>query len=598
MEKQHTSSPTLVQLFKDEAWEDVESLLNNNVEDSKDIQPLSLHYAIAHGAPPKVVRLFLDHRPDLCRLKNGKDNNRIPLHVACGNKRKGISCDPNVLRMILEVHPDGAAESDEDGMLPLHCVCLEEASTEAIQLLLQANPKAAGTVDEDGNLPMHWVFHRNCDIQSIELLWSEAASGLEKANKNGSLPIHRACLNDAPASVVQKLLDWNPAVASVADGDGNLPIHLLYNRPSSASESSKNCEDVLRALLMVNPEGAATANNYGELALHRACAEGASDTLVRLLVEAYPKGVETIRTSTTDSDRIETALPLHIACTFDASLEIVQLLLAAYPKAASETDWTISSSTTTTNNAFLPIHLALRNNASVAIIEALLEVYPQGATKEAQGKLPLHYACILRAPLIVVQRLVEAYPDGLSSPCDTSDSTVGSLPLHLACQSDGPLDVVRFLIAKTNPEAATVPFDESGSLPPDFIPQKEASMSQEKHRSDAIKAAAAAAADQGEGNDGPSLHHAPDDSKVRFSDDVNLEPRSASVNDKTEPGENYPTLTMGTTICVEKHISEQGLESTNVFVLEGKDGSLDGGSFGGMGESDDEDDGSLSSDED
>jgi len=110
------------------------------------------------------------------------------------------------------------------------------------------------------------------------------------------------------------------------------------------------------------------------LPLHQACASRAPKVVIKALIDAYPKGVQ--------SSEIFGCLPLHLACQSKAPLGAVRALLRAYPKA-----------TTVAVGGLLPIHMAcIGNNVSLAVVESLLRVHPESKSiRDRHGYTPLMY---------------------------------------------------------------------------------------------------------------------------------------------------------------------------------------------------------------
>mmetsp|Transcript_15743 Transcript_15743/g.33260 ORF Transcript_15743/g.33260 Transcript_15743/m.33260 type:complete len:199 (+) Transcript_15743:202-798(+) len=145
-------------------------------------------------------------------------------------------------------------------------------------------------------------------------------------------------------------------------------------------------------LKLINATSAKTKEEIsGNLPLHYAVANQASEEVVKTLLEVHPDGVKV--------KGYNGCLPLHYAAAIQASSEaVVMSLLVAHPEGAKEKD----------DDGCLPLHYAAWKRASEAIAKALLKVHPDGAKeKDCGGWLPLHYAAWKQAPQSVVRVLME-----------------------------------------------------------------------------------------------------------------------------------------------------------------------------------------------
>jgi len=119
-------------------------------------------------------------------------------------------------------------------------------------------------------------------------------------------------------------------------------------------------------------------------------------------------------------------LPLHTACARHAPESLVGLLLSAYPEAASIVD----------GQGFLPLHYACGNRANEGVINTLLIIYPDGAKLRdpVAGKLPLHHLSI-RGPYSVgvIYFLLSIYPQAVQEK-----DNAGYTPVEIAKMANYP----------------------------------------------------------------------------------------------------------------------------------------------------------------
>ena len=129
-------------------------------------------------------------------------------------------------------------------------------------------------------------------------------------------------------------------------------------------------------MIECEPRVVETSNNFHWLPLHIACANGASDEVLKLLIDTYP----TSKTSVDNRGRT----PLHFSVgneTYEPSPVVVELL--SDTGAAGYAD----------ENGSLPLHYACAYGSSMEVLEVLLEVYPKSnILGDINGRTPLHFA--------------------------------------------------------------------------------------------------------------------------------------------------------------------------------------------------------------
>lgn len=164
--------------------------------------------------------------------------------------------------------------------------------------------------------------------------------------------------------------------------EGNL-FELLHRNNNAADQ---------QILELINVASAKTKEEIsGNLPLHYAVANQASEAVVKTLLEVHPDGAKV--------KGYNGCLPLHYAAAIRASSSeaVARSLLTAHPEGAKERD----------DDGCLPLHYAAWKEASEAVVRALLEAHPDGAKeKDGGGWLPLHYAAWKQAPRSVVRALM------------------------------------------------------------------------------------------------------------------------------------------------------------------------------------------------
>jgi len=178
----------------------------------------------------------------------------------------------------------------------------------------------------------------------------------------------------------------------------------LFDIFDSKHGISARDEQLAERLLQRFPNAAQTFADVGVLLLHLACRNGASDTLIRALLMAWPDAVSTrSRYRHGKSGEVMAFLPLHAACFFPTSLKLttLQLLVEAWPMSLQK------YYRSPDGGRLLPLHLCLGNDsASLEIIQYMLRQWPESSIFpiwKGQDFVALHYACIRRkvSPTII-----------------------------------------------------------------------------------------------------------------------------------------------------------------------------------------------------
>jgi len=211
-------------------------------------------------------------------------------------------------------------------------------------------------------------------------------------------------------------------------------LNAFWDIPLTNALSSGASLDVIKLLVDAYPKGLEFENQIYELPLHIACKrKAASLDIIKYLVNAYPEGVQ-------NDGSHEGGLPLHVALAYGASLDVIKFLVDAYPQGAQMT-------TIQDIDSKLPHHIACKmKEGSLAALNILAECYPAGMDRSNQWRektfdnyavkkdnnvmLPLHHACKIGYSLHLIRSLIRLFPDG----CLMKDKS-GLIPLHHVCRN-------------------------------------------------------------------------------------------------------------------------------------------------------------------
>ena len=133
------------------------------------------------------------------------------------------------------------------------------------------------------------------------------------------------------------------------------------------------------------------------LPLHEALVGSAPLSLIKVLVNIYPKALEKVESSFQ-------RLPLHCACRKSASAEVIAYLVRKYKDACLVPD--------SLNR--LPVHYALTNGANTDVLRIMLEARPQAAKGcDVVGWTPVHVAMSVGASKEIIEILLEHNPESV-----------------------------------------------------------------------------------------------------------------------------------------------------------------------------------------
>lgn len=308
---------------------------NDKAADERDW--LCLHWAaISHDVPNSTILDVFDL--DVQAVKRGHNpkssSNTTPVHLLAATKNPNI----HLLKDLVEKIPTIPFLKDYDTDLPLHYATMYGNSTTLIQLLLNWNPS------------------------------SISAKGFDCA----MTPLQCAVLyNDTEArlDIVQTLLDRDRNGVLERDIEQDTPLH---------NAATRDCHDLVKLLLDVDPCVAKLTNSHGHLPLHKACAQKSEQVLeiVSLLLAAFPQGI-----FQRDSKGL---LPAHIAAQ-NSTVEVMECIYDSNPDAFA----------VNVGQYGTPLHRAVLSN-DLPKIEYIYRMFPEAAKmKDSNGLLPFDYAMYL-----------------------------------------------------------------------------------------------------------------------------------------------------------------------------------------------------------
>lgn len=129
---------------------------------------------------------------------------RLPLHFAVS-----AQASVEVVRALLEAHPEGAREKVADGWLPLHVAIDAESSVEVLTVLVEASRAGEGE-----RVSSDLLYER---LAKTDASRATLASAVHAANRAawvrdrvqpGWLPLSAAARRETPADLLQALLEW------------------------------------------------------------------------------------------------------------------------------------------------------------------------------------------------------------------------------------------------------------------------------------------------------------------------------------------------------------------------------------------------------
>jgi ankyrin repeat protein len=221
---------------------------------------------------------------------------------------------------------------------------------------IRTNHDAVHLTDKDGYLPIHIACMSKCNIDIVNtLLQIYPESVLQKDLKNNQLPIHHLTEEKSiELDCLRALLLHYPLSAGVKDKAGKLPLHYALSTKAEQSELMIR-EVVIMSLVEAYPLGASVMDNSGKLPVTYAIDNSASETVITLLLKAYPEGAHALLIKAIEVRKWREAedllhlypaaagvrskngkiLPLGVAVSKKAPLSVINLILSADPGSAA-----------------------------------------------------------------------------------------------------------------------------------------------------------------------------------------------------------------------------------------------------------------------
>jgi len=165
-----------------------------------------------------------------------------------------------------------------------------------------------------------------CEQKSYNAESWHSAPGFFDAHRSSTiLPLHQACVFHPPKIAISKLIRAYPqGTMAKESGYGRLPLHIACH--------SSACMEAIRALLLHCPSSSYVQDNLGRVPLHYALSNGSTLPLVReLLISASEAAGTQGLSGCASSADFNGWVPLHVACHMCAGLDVIRLLIQAFP---------------------------------------------------------------------------------------------------------------------------------------------------------------------------------------------------------------------------------------------------------------------------
>jgi ankyrin repeat protein len=178
---------------------------------------------------------------------------------------------------------------------------------------------ALSTLDERNSTPMHIAVWK-APTPLVKLLMSVVPFDVRelillKPDIDGNTPLHLACANmelksdgTLDMSMLGILMKNAPNAHETVNWQGDTPLHLLLTSPAFRADpqnfqAEAYAEEMVKSTLENHIHLASALNHSGATLLHVACAHGAHERVLMILLELAPKSAEIVDN--------EGMLPLH-----------------------------------------------------------------------------------------------------------------------------------------------------------------------------------------------------------------------------------------------------------------------------------------------
>ena len=229
--------------------------------------------------------------------------------------------------------------------------------------------------------PLHLIckLTSNPPTDILEEIVAAAPEVTEWEDDHGWLPLHHACMHGASTEVLKLLTQVYPESTVAKDAHSRTPLHLYATRGISDHYNPVTLATNVRLLCAFHSSNEETYDGFypaevrdkaGMLPMHYACAYGTTQSVLRVLDEAFPESLE----ARDDHDRT----PLHfvmVNAQRGASPGVLGYLLGHYEDEAAET--LDNSNFEHSNNGAVSLAPRIHRTASVNV-------------RDSEGNLPLH----------------------------------------------------------------------------------------------------------------------------------------------------------------------------------------------------------------
>ena len=418
---------------------------------------------------------------------------RLALHIAC-LYRASIQ----VIRALVEAHPEALRHSDDHGNNALHWCFLSNAgrvkkrcSLEVVRYLMEQNRTSVMECNEQGKLPIHLACQAGCSLEVIQLLCTSHHLSVSRRCAQGRLPLHYACMVPDNAPVIVHLVNLCDMAVHQTDEGGNLPLHWLLKRDwSTNSPDQLHLVELFRSL---HPDAIHCSNMINDLPLHIACQVSSSLELIQRLVEwgdeRRPPRLEDGNSpnvpqfGTLGVRGCDDSFPLHRSCrNRNPNVPMIQYMLNAFPMCVMGCD----------EDGNLPLHHLMNSpwddqdhgHKRASLVQQMVALFPDSLYRTNHlSQSAFSLACFWRAPSDLVEflrghqsplhqsnheqelgscatihRILDLYPHAIYER-----NKMGELPLHSACRRGESHRVIRTLYQRY--PGAISARDHQGNMP-------------------------------------------------------------------------------------------------------------------------------------
>lgn len=147
----------LISLIYKEKWSEVTDRIQSHPEETKSwdkFRDLPLHYAVGrNNIPAQVIEQLIEAHPTAVK-ERADFFESLPIHIAVRDV-SSTTCD--IVKVLLRYYIDGATVTNSHGHTPLlsHLVLCESLSMDVVKLLVEAHPDVAKTPDRMQYYPLH-----------------------------------------------------------------------------------------------------------------------------------------------------------------------------------------------------------------------------------------------------------------------------------------------------------------------------------------------------------------------------------------------------------------------------------------------------------